>query len=69
MGLEPRRVEREDAVGDGVRLVEAVPPEGLNLGRDVFDHASIVAALDRAVDEALQLGFDQLLILLADRFP
>src|SRR5438034_6361809 len=35
------RLIRQHRVCDGVRLVESVPAEGLDLGRDVLDHAPI----------------------------
>ena len=65
--LEPGRLVREDRVGDGVRLVEAVAAERLDLRGDLLDRLLVVAARDGALHEVAQLLLDQLLDLLADR--
>ena len=65
--LEPRGLVRQDRVRDGVRLVEPVASERLDLRRDLFDGLLVVPARDGALDEVAQLFLDQLFDLLADR--
>ena len=50
-----------------MRLVEAVPAEGLDLSGDLLDHLLLVAALEAAGHEPAELLVDQLLDLLAHR--
>src|SRR2546423_10757500 len=43
VGLEPGGLVRDDGVRDRVRLVEAVPAEGLDLARDLLDDLTVIA--------------------------
>ena len=67
--LEPRRLVRQDRIRYGVRLVEPVAAERLDLCGDFFDGLLIVPARDGALHEVAQLFLDQLLDLLAHRLP
>ena len=52
-----------------MRLIEAVPAEGLDLGGDLLDRFARVPSGDGALGEPPQLLLDQLLVLLAHCFP
>ena len=66
--FEPRRLIRENRVGDGVRLVEAVSAERFDLAGKLLDDVAVVAPRDRFLDELPQLLANQLRVLLADGF-
>src|SRR4029079_3385423 len=66
--LEPRGVIRNDGIRDGMRLIETVAPERLDLTGQLFDDARVVTARHRFLDELAELLANELRVLLADGF-
>ena len=65
--LEPRRLIRDQRVGDGVRLVEAVARERLDVVEDLVRFPALVALLLGAFDERIALRRHDLGVLLPHR--
>src|SRR2546426_5856401 len=53
--LEPRGLIRQHRVRHGVRLVESVAAEGLDLGRDVLDSPPLVPQGERSEEHTSEL--------------